>query len=113
MDGHDVFLVDLVKLASQWLATLILPSVWNAMATMHHQPHAVCGAAITDVLGIPHQIVVVKATTKGAIDKKLVGHLLLGVVAVTRNELSDQANLLAERLHSLGQFSHTSIHLVL
>ena len=113
MDGHDVFLVDLVKLASQWLATLILPSEWDAMPTVNHQPHAVCGAAITDVLSIPHQIVVVKATTKGAIDKKLVGHLLLGVVAVTRNELSDQANLLAEILHSLGQFSHTSIHLVL
>ena len=99
MDGHDVFLVDLVKLTSQWLATLILPSVWNAMATMHHQPHAVCGAAITDVLGIPHQIVVVKATTKGAIDKKLVGHLLLGVVTVAGDKLSDQANLLAQVLN--------------
>ena len=113
MDGHDVFLVDLVKLASQWLATLILPSEWDTMPTMNHQPHAICGAAITDVLSIPHQIVVVIAPTKGAIDKKLVGHLLLGVVTVAGDKLSDQAHLLAKILHSLGQFSHTSTHLVL
>jgi hypothetical protein len=36
MDRHDVFLVDLVKLTSQWLATLILPSEWDTMPTMNH-----------------------------------------------------------------------------
>ena len=99
MDRHDVFLVDLVKLTSQWLATLILPSEWDTMPTMNHKPHAICGAAITDVLGIPHQVMVVKATTKSAIDKELVSHLLLGVVTVAGDKLSDQANLLAQVLN--------------
>ena len=77
MDGHEVLLINVIELASQWLATLVLPSEWNTMVTMDHQPHVVSGSTITDVLGLTHQVVVVKATTKGAVDKNLIVHTLL------------------------------------
>ncbi len=52
------------------------------MAAMNHEPHVVSSEAITNVSGMSHHVVVVKSTTKGAIDKNLIVHLLALLVGL-------------------------------